>query len=410
MSALSRFNKDVEDAIRLKKSEELRELLRLSSGRATAAMEEYVVEGGNLPNRMPDPWDRLPEMVEKRFIAAGALNANNWVTAFDNLSQMLTILTGTIHYESAWCIPAFVALCVDLRILAEEADRQLTFSRQKPGKLEEAERVLKKGFTLTNNDRASVEEKSKKIGTLGIVNQLLKIYFKLNNLRLCGNLTKSVNLRSAGYFDSFPISHRATYRYFTGRLHLYENRYEEAVSDLEFSLEHIPQHMQLNRRHILLYLIPSKILTGSLPSAKMLAAENMSWFVDVVTAIKSGNVGLFNDAVERHEEFFIRKALYFAIENMRPLVFRSLVRRVQTIWMNNKIPLRCISSSLKVCSVDMGGDEVECILANLIYNGYIKGYISHKVGYLVLSKKNPFPRVSDRSKMIKKRADEAKQK
>ncbi|KAI0561088.1 Proteasome component PCI [Gracilaria domingensis] len=406
MSALSQFNQDVEDAIRLKKSEELRELLRLSSGRATAAMEQYVLEGGNLPNRMADPWDRLPEIVEKRFVAGAALNANNWVTAFDNISQMLTLLTGTIHYETAWCISAFVALCVDLRVMAEEADRQLTASNQKPGKLEEAERVLKKGFTLTNNDRASIEEQSKKIGTLGIVNQLLKIYFKLNNLRLCGNLTKSVNLRSSGYFESFPISHRATYRYFTGRLHLYENRYEEAVRDLEFALQHVPRRMELNRRQILLYLIPSKILTGVLPSDRMLTTHNMMWFVDIVKAIKSGNVGLFNEAVEHYEEFFIRKALYFAVENMRPLVFRSLVRRVQTMWMNNKIPLRCIGASLKVCSVDMEGDEVECVLANLIFNGYIKGYISHKVGYLVLSKKNPFPSISDRSKMIKKRAVE----
>eukprot|EP00178_Gracilaria_changii_P016558 TRINITY_DN47766_c0_g1_i1.p2 TRINITY_DN47766_c0_g1~~TRINITY_DN47766_c0_g1_i1.p2 ORF type:complete len:410 (+),score=73.73 TRINITY_DN47766_c0_g1_i1:458-1687(+) len=406
-SALARYNEDVEHAIRVKKGEQLRELLRLSSGAATAAMEQYVIEGGSLPNRMPQPWDRLPEIVEKRFVAAAALNANNWVTAFDNLSQMLTLLTATIHYETAWCIAAFVALCVDLRILAEEADRQLVASNQKACKLEEAERVLKKGFTLTNNDRASIEEQSKKIGTLGIVNQLLKIYFKLNNLRLCGNLTKSVNLRSSSYFDSFPLSHRATYRYFTGRLRLYENRYEEAVTDLQFSLHNIPANMEHNRRQVLLYLIPAKILTGSLPSHRMLSVQNMIWFMDIVKAIKSGNVGLFNSAVEQHEEFFIRKALYFAVENMKPLVYRSLVRRVQTMWMNNKIPLRCIICSLKVCSIDMDGDEVECILANLIFNGYIKGYISHKVEYLVLSKKNPFPRVSDRSKMIKKRADEA---
>jgi hypothetical protein len=40
--------------------------------------------------------------------------------------------------------------------------------------------------------------------------------------------------------------------------------------------------------------------------------------------------------------------------------------------------------------IDM--DEVECIVANLIFDGHIKGYISHQKNVLVLSEKGPFPR------------------
>lgn len=36
-------------------------------------------------------------------------------------------------------------------------------------------------------------------------------------------------------------------------------------------------------------------------------------------------------------------------------------------------------------------DEVECILANLIYRGYVKAYISYAKKMLVLSKVSPFP-------------------
>ena len=39
--------------------------------------------------------------------------------------------------------------------------------------------------------------------------------------------------------------------------------------------------------------------------------------------------------------------------------------------------------------VDM--DEVECIIANLIYRGTIRGYIAHTKRTLVLSKANAFP-------------------
>lgn len=36
-------------------------------------------------------------------------------------------------------------------------------------------------------------------------------------------------------------------------------------------------------------------------------------------------------------------------------------------------------------------DEIECILANLIYQGLIRGYLSHAKRTLVLSKRDPFP-------------------
>jgi nuclear mRNA export protein PCID2/THP1 len=40
-------------------------------------------------------------------------------------------------------------------------------------------------------------------------------------------------------------------------------------------------------------------------------------------------------------------------------------------------------------------DEVECILANLIFKGYMKGYMSHQKKVLVVSKAQPFPQITD---------------
>jgi len=39
-------------------------------------------------------------------------------------------------------------------------------------------------------------------------------------------------------------------------------------------------------------------------------------------------------------------------------------------------------------------DEVECIVTNLIFEGKIKGYISHQHKKLVVSKQNTFPPLS----------------
>lgn len=390
---LQTFSLSVESAVRRNDGIALRDLLRLRSLDATRAMEDYVVNGGNLPSPMPDPWGPLPEIVGKRFAAGASLNAGDWIVCCDHVSQSLSAYLGVLSVDTAWSIPLLHAMCSDLRVVAEQADAQLREENRKPAKLEEVERVLKRGFTVTNNDRRSMEEGSRKAGTLGVINQLLKVYFRLNNLRLCGNLTRTVNAPNFPDFESFPPQDRVTYRFYSGRLHLYDDRIAQAAEDLAYALENIPSSLEDHRRHVLLYLIPAKILIGSLPSQTMLMRFNMHWFMDMVKAIKTGNLQIFDDAVENNEEFFIRKGLYLAVEKMRPLVYRSLCRRVAKIIDNNKIALDKIRVSLLLCGKEMQIDEVECIIANLIYKGYIKGYISHKVGYLVLSKKNPFPQL-----------------
>lgn len=53
------------------------------------------------------------------------------------------------------------------------------------------------------------------------------------------------------------------------------------------------------------------------------------------------------------------------------------------------------------CAVSMLGirvevEEVECNVANMIYKGLIRGYISHERQMIVLAAKSAFPRVAER--------------
>lgn len=394
VDVLQQYNERVEKSVADMDGESLRDLLSMRSTLGNDAMEVYVLEGGSLPRAMPEPWSTLPELVQNRFAAASALNASNWVEACAYLSQAVTVYLNILASDNAWSLPLLQSLATDLRLIAEQADAQLREEGLKASKLVEVERVLKRAFTTTNNDRRDIDEMSRRIGTLGVINHLLKVYFKLNNLRLCNNVTRAVTAPNFPDFEStFPVAHRVTYMYFSGRLHLYDDRCEEAVRDLTYAFERTPARYEKNKRLQLLYLIPAKILMGSLPSDNLLYKYNMTWFQDIATAIRTGNLRLFDDAVERHEEFFIKKALYLAIEKMRPLVYRSLCKRVFHVMESNKIKIDAFRISLNVCGVDMTRDEVECILANLIYNNYIKGYLAHKVGYVVLSKKNPFPKL-----------------
>jgi nuclear mRNA export protein PCID2/THP1 len=55
------------------------------------------------------------------------------------------------------------------------------------------------------------------------------------------------------------------------------------------------------------------------------------------------------------------------------------------------LSIALIVTAFKWLDIPIDSDEVECIAANLIYRGIIRGYIAHTKGYLVLSKQNPFP-------------------
>jgi hypothetical protein len=50
-----------------------------------------------------------------------------------------------------------------------------------------------------------------------------------------------------------------------------------------------------------------------------------------------------------------------------------------------------VAKAFKWLDLPMDLDEIECILANLIFRGYVRGYLSHTKRMLVLSKSNPFP-------------------
>jgi hypothetical protein len=43
---------------------------------------------------------------------------------------------------------------------------------------------------------------------------------------------------------------------------------------------------------------------------------------------------------------------------------------------------------------DIDTDETQCIVAHLIDKSFIRGYISHQHQKLVVSKQNPFPKVT----------------
>nr|XP_032827768.1 PCI domain-containing protein 2 isoform X2 [Petromyzon marinus] len=300
--------------------------------------------------------------------------------------------------EENWALPIMNSVTLDLRIFANSADLQL--ARKGRGKvgdtLEKAADTLMSCFRVCASDNRAGIDDSKKWGMLFLVNQLFKIYFKINKLHLCKPLIRAID--SSPLKDEYTKAQRVTFKYYVGRKAMFDSDFKQAEEYLSFAFSHCHRSSQKNKRMILIYLLPVKMLLGHMPTLRLLKKYDLMQFADVTKAVSEGNLLLLNEALTRHEAFFIRCGIFLILEKLKIITYRNLSKKVYQLLRTHQLPLDAFLVALRFMKVDdVDLDEVQCILANLIYNGHIKGYISHQHQKLVVSKQNPFPALSSLS-------------
>lgn len=375
--ALHSYNVDVESAITRNDGDALCRLLRSTNERTVMAITEFYRSGKPLPDALPAPWHRLPDLVRANFLTAGAIRIQNWDEASRQINHVLRLYLDALSFDSPWSAPLLLQLCEDARVIAQEADKQLGWRFRKPRFMEQVVELLKDALSIVSNDQRSIEHKSRRIATLTVVNQLLKAYFNTNELSQCSSiidLTQKITFS----FEQFPIEQQVVFRFYEGRLALYNGSYSEAVSALSYALARIPVSETIQRRRVLLFLIPAKIMTGLLPSKHTLDVFHMHWFQPIVQAIRSGNVGMFDDALRKHVEFFSHAGIYITVQKMLRYVYRALIRRLIRLCKSNRIFLEDIRYGFRAAETSIDRQQLDCILANLIHQGVIGGYISPK--------------------------------
>ncbi|XP_026864585.1 PCI domain-containing protein 2 isoform X1 [Electrophorus electricus] len=299
------------------------------------------------------------------------------------------------HKEENWALPVMFAVTLDLRIFANNAEQQLL--KKGKGKvgdmLEKAAEQLMSCFRVCASDNRAGIDDSKKWGMLFLVNQLFKIYFKINKLHLCKPLIRAID--SSNLKDDYSMAQRVTYKYYVGRKAMFDSDFKLAEDYLSFSFQHSHRSCQRNKRLILIYLLPVKMLLGHMPTNQLLRKYDLLQFADVTKAVSEGNLLLLNEALTKHETFFIRCGIFLILEKLKIITYRNLFKKVYHLLKTHQLPLDAFLVALKMMQVEeVDIDEVQCILANLIYMGHIKGYISHQHQKLVVSKQNPFPPLS----------------
>ncbi|KAG6902464.1 hypothetical protein C0995_016326 [Termitomyces sp. Mi166 len=197
------------------------------------------------------------------------------------------------------------------------------------------------------------------------------------------------------------IPDKVTYRYYLGMINFLNEDY--AKSEQEFTLAFYNCHIdaQNNQQRILTYLIPLRILKGHLPSTELLQRFRIlnELYAPFITAIRVGDVAAFDRALDQSERQLVDLNLWLTLEKARELCVRGLFRRV---WVatdkSTRIPVSMFRSSLTISGIDASQDEAECLVANMIYKGFMRGYISHEKQMVVLAQTNTFPRLADPNK------------
>ncbi|KAG7270176.1 hypothetical protein CRUP_006099 [Coryphaenoides rupestris] len=203
--------------------------------------------------------------------------------------------------------------------------------------LEKAAEQLMSCFRVCASDNRAGLDDSKKWGMLFLINQLFKIYFKINKLHLCKPLIRAID--SSNLKNDYSMAQRVTYKFYVGRKAMFDSDFKPAEECLSFAFQHCH---------------------------------------------REGNLLLLNEALAKHETFFIRCGIFLILEKLKIITYRNLFKTVYQLLRCHQLPLEAFLVCLKMMKVDdLDLDE-----------GHIKGYISHQHQKLVVSKQNPFPPLS----------------
>lgn len=317
--------------------------------------------------------------------------APNFSEAYKSQTTCVTAVVKLLNQmkEENWCLPVMYVTCLDLRLLALKCE---AIDPTKRGQvMEKAAECLMLCFRVCAADGRTEEGYTKRLGMLNLVNQMFKVYFRINKLHLCKPLIRAVD--SLAFKDSFPLAQKITYKYFVGRKAMYDSDYKTSDEYLTFAFTHCHRKYVKNKRLILIYLVPVKMLLGYMPRRETMQKFNVPQFYELACALKQGNVRAFDNVMQKYEAFFIDTGIYIIVEKLKIIAYRNLFKKVYLILQTHQIDLQHFLNALKFVGEDeITMDETHCIVANLIAEGRIKGYISYQHNKLVVSKQtSPFP-------------------
>ncbi|KAG8219046.1 hypothetical protein J3R82DRAFT_4802 [Butyriboletus roseoflavus] len=407
------------ESVHAEDGQRLAYLLRPTSPHGKDLVKEFKNPSVFAPKRVyggciENPWD---EIAVRYVMVTSHVARKRPAEAFNEQSQLISLFFRFFTQNTGWTLPTLFSMLRDLRDLAFDADFHAKFNSQSSECMESAAGVVAKAFSNCMTDRTSPADQSRKWGIYYVVGLVMKCYFRVKRISLSKNIMRALDANpDIPPLTAYPRSHQVTYRYYLGMLSFLNEDYAKAEQELTLAFYncHIQaqrnqeyEHCLLTRntltghtcRRILTCLIPLRILRGHLPSRILLDRFPVldELFSPFITAIRTGDITAYDTALDLWERRLVELNLWITVEKARELCIRGFFRRVWvTCDKSTRIPVSLFHSSLHVSGTDVSVDEAECFVANMIYKGYMRGYISHEKQMVVLASTNAFPRLGDR--------------
>uniref|UniRef100_A0A0D2Y4J1 Protein CSN12 homolog n=1 Tax=Fusarium oxysporum (strain Fo5176) TaxID=660025 RepID=A0A0D2Y4J1_FUSOF len=311
-------------------------------------------------------------------ILAGESGKSTWTKVYEAWKELTSVLIRgyNSHGFEAWTIPSLYMVGKYLRLFAIKSDeeRQAKTFDTGPG----ASLISDDFDPETDKQLQAPLEESRKWGIYFVINLLFKTYFKLNSASLSRTILKTLAVYNdkgdMPPLEMFPKSQRVTFKFYEGVLLFLEENYNKRGNYATKTLSVNP-------------------------------TTNIRRQNTIRTRIKSGNLQAFDKALQDGEAEFVKRRIYLTLERGRDIALRNLLRKVfiaggfdepkegeTTPVRRTRIPVAEFQAAVSMGSGHMvDPDEVECMLANMIYKELMKGYIARERGIVVLSKKGAFP-------------------
>jgi len=398
----SRFLTQIAEALSEEKGPELAYLLKPTSEHGKGLVKEFrnptkqslsYYEGS-----MESPWD---EIAIQYVLVVNHCAKKRATEAFKEHCTLVSLFLRYFSVNSGWTLPALFSVLRDLRDLAFDADLEASTKGQEgTAAMEEAARIISKAFSSCVTDRQSPYAESRKWGVYYVVGLILKCYFRVRRISLSKNILRAIDANpDIPPLSAYPRSHQVTYRYYIGMLSFLNEDFAKSEEELTLAFYHCHTGARSNQERILAYLIPLRILRGHLPSKELLNRFPVldDLYSPFIVAIRAGNIKAYDSALMKFERRLVELNLWLTLERARELCIRGLFRRV---WVasqrGTRIPISLFHASLNIAGMEVSQEEAECLVANMIYKGFMRGYISHEKQMVVLAHTNAFPRLADR--------------
>ena len=233
----------------------------------------------------------------------------------------------------------------------------------------------------------------------------IRVQFALNNFKFCQAHFQFIERVDSQEIEMLPKAWHVQVAYYRGRYHMYNNDFMRARQELlkAFGMANRQGEFVDNKQRILRYLIPIEMIHGRFPSQVLLERYGLNEYFEIREASLKGDMQALEQAISSNMDQYIQSGVFTVVERLRMVTLKNFVKRVanaikanpdlQVMGNSNFIDLKLLFIPLREWDDELDLDELQCLLANLIANSLLKGYISHEKRVLVLSK-DAFPEVN----------------